>query len=201
MNFVLAIIAAYLIGSIPFSHIFPRLKGHDVRSKGTKNVGATNALVVAGPILGALALIGDIAKGYLVIFLAQTYFGEPWLVVAAGLAAIAGHDFSIFLRFKGGKGVATTGGELMAIDLGFLLVTGLFWILLIVVNRYFIRSTLIILACVPVAMWVLGMRPELIVFGVGAFLLALAAHREDVKRILAGQELNTSESINKAFKQ
>jgi glycerol-3-phosphate acyltransferase PlsY len=201
MNFVLAVIAAYLIGSIPFSHIFPRLKGHDVRHKGTKNVGATNALVVAGPILGALALIGDTAKGFLVVYFAQTYSGDPWLVALTGLAAIAGHDFSVFLDFKGGKGVATTGGALMAIDLGFTIVTVLFWILLIVISRYFIRSTLIILACVPAAMWVMGMRPELIVFGVGAFLLAVAAHREDVKRILAGQELNTSESIKKAFQK
>jgi acyl phosphate:glycerol-3-phosphate acyltransferase len=199
MNFVLAVIAAYLIGSIPFSHIFPRLKGHDVRSKGTKNVGATNALVVAGPILGALALIGDTAKGYLVIYLAQTYSGDPWLVAVAGLATIIGHDFSVFLDFKGGKGVATTGGALMAIDPGFAVVTVLFWVLLILISRYFIRSTLIILACVPLAMWVLGMSPALIVYGVGAFILAVIAHREDVRRILAGQELNTSESIKKAF--
>lgn len=199
MKLLLIILAAYLIGSIPFSHIFPKLKGHDVRQKGTKNVGATNALVVAGPLMGALALIGDTAKGYLVIYLAQTFSGLPWVISLAGLVAIVGHDFSLFLRFKGGKGVATTGGILLAIDPLFALVVVLFWVLLILISRYFIRSTLIVLGFVPLAMIVLGMSREIVIFGVGAFILALIAHREDVQKILSGRELTTAESVNKAF--
>jgi glycerol-3-phosphate acyltransferase PlsY len=195
----LIIVAAYLIGSIPFSHLFPRIKGHDVRQKGTKNVGATNALVVAGPLMGALALAGDIGKGYLVVYLAQIFSGNLWVIALAGLAAIIGHDFSVFLRFKGGKGVATTGGIFLAIDFLFGIVVLLFWVLLILISRYFIRSTLIILACVPVAMLILGLSKEVVFFGVGAFILALIAHREDVKKIISGTELTTSESMKKAF--
>ncbi|MFH1347484.1 MAG: glycerol-3-phosphate 1-O-acyltransferase PlsY [Candidatus Margulisiibacteriota bacterium] len=195
------VLLSYLLGSIPFSHIFPKLKGKDVRKGGTKNIGATNALVVAGPIMGVLALAGDIGKGYLAVYLAQQYLVVPWGITLAAVAAVIGHDFSIFLKFKGGKGVATTGGALFAIDLVFGISALLFWILLILISRYFIPSTIIILGCIPVAMWVLGMRVEFIAFGILAFILALYTHREDIERIISGKELNTSESIKKHLKK
>lgn len=197
MNVVLIVIASYLIGSIPFSHIFPKIKGKDVRQGGTKNVGATNALVVAGPLMGGLALLGDIVKGYLPVALAIYYFPSPWVAVAAGVAAIVGHDFSIFLKFKGGKGIATTAGVLFAINFVFGIVVALFWGLLILVTRYFIPSTIVVLFAIPIMMWVVGMRFEYIVFGIAALLLALYTHREDIKRIISGKELNTSESMKK----
>lgn len=205
MNFLVVIVLAYLLGSIPFSHIFPKLKGKDVRKSGTKNIGATNALVVAGPVFGALALAGDIAKGYLAVYFARQYLmGDPymmWGLMLAGIFAVIGHDFSIFLKFKGGKGVATTAGVLFAFDPLFGIAVSLFWILLIIVSRYFVPSTLIILGCIPVMMRVLGMRLEIIIFGVLAFVLALYTHREDIKRIVAGQELKTSESMNKYLRK
>lgn len=201
INILLVILIAYLIGSIPFSHIFPRIKGKDVRRAGTRNVGASNALVVAGPILGILALIGDIAKGYLAVSIAHYYSPLPWVAVAAGLAAVIGHDFSIFLRFKGGKGVATTGGALMAFDLVFAVFVLLLWILLILISRYFIPSTLIILGMVPCLMWVLGLRREYIIFSALAFGLALYTHRRDIVRIVSGRELKTSEAVKHYLKK
>ncbi|MFC1637667.1 glycerol-3-phosphate acyltransferase, partial [Candidatus Margulisiibacteriota bacterium] len=158
MEIFLIILGSYLLGSIPFSHLFPKIKGHDVRKKGTMNIGATNALVVAGPVLGALALAGDIAKGYLAVSLAVYYSPLPWVAAAAGLAAMLGHCFSIFLKFKGGKGIATMGGALLAFDLVFGIFVVLFWILLILVTRYFILSTLIMAALIPLMMWVLNKR-------------------------------------------
>lgn len=201
MKTIVVILVSYLLGSIPFSHIFPKLKGKDVRKGGTKNVGASNALVVAGPIMGALALAGDIGKGYLAVYLAQQYLVVPWGITLAAVAAVVGHDFSIFLKFKGGKGVATTGGALFRIDLIFGFFALLFWVLLILVSRYFIPSTLIILGCIPIAMWVLGMRVEYIVFGILAFILALYTHREDIRRIISGKELKTSDSMKKYLKK
>lgn len=201
MKFVGIILLSYLLGSIPFSHIFPKLKGLDVRKGGTKNIGASNALVVAGPIMGALALAGDIGKGYLAVYLAQQYLGVPWGITLAALAAVIGHDFSIFLKFKGGKGVATTGGALFGIDLIFGVFVLLFWILLILISRYFIPSTIIILGCIPIGMLVLGMRFEFIVFGIIAFILALYTHREDIGRIISGKELKTSDSMKKYLKK
>lgn len=195
MKPLLIVFLAYLLGSIPFSHIFPKLKGKDVRESGTKNVGATNALVVAGPIMGALALVGDIAKGYLPVALALYYNLDPWVVVFAGLAAVVGHDFSIFLKFRGGKGVATTGGVLLAIDPIFTVIIMLFWALLILITRYFIPSTIIIMGIVPILLFVFGKRFEFVFFAALAFVLALYTHREDIKRLIAGQELKTSEAV------
>ena len=195
MNVFLVCSLSYLLGSIPFSQIFPKIRGKDVRKGGTKNVGASNALVVAGPLMGALALIGDLAKGYLAAALTGYYFPDPWLAVLAGICAVIGHDFSIFLGFKGGKGVATTGGVFMALDPIFSSMVILLWILLILISRYFILSTLIILGSIPIMMWILGKRTEYIVFAVIAFALALYTHREDIKRILSGKELKTSEAV------
>ncbi len=196
MELLLLVVASYLLGSIPFSQIFPKLKGKDVQEKGTKNVGATNALVVAGPIMGVLALVGDVAKGFLAVALANYFFQPlPWPPVLAGLAAILGHDFSIFLKFKGGKGVATTGGTLLAMDPIFAGIVLLIWILLILVTRYFIPSTLIILGGLPLMMWTLNKRIEFITFALMVFVLALYTHREDMRRLLTGKELTTSDSI------
>jgi len=201
MNFLLLLVFSYLLGSIPFSHIFPRLKGKDIQSGGTKNVGATNALVVAGPLMGALALIGDVAKGFLAVYLAQKYFVDPWAVAFAGVFAVIGHDFSIFLKFKGGKGIATTAGVLLALDPILTLIVFLIWVLLIVVTRFFIPSTLIILGSLPIMLWVIGKRFEYIIFALLAFLLALYTHREDLKRFFSGQEFNTSEALSRYFKK
>ena len=198
---LLFVLLAYLIGSIPFSHIFPKIKGEDVRQKGTRNIGATNALVVAGPIIGALALVGDVGKGFLAIYLAQKYIALPWGVALVGLAAIVGHDFSLFLRFKGGKGVATTAGALLALSPGFAIVILLLWILLILISQYFIPSTLIIMGAIPVLMGVAGLRIEYIIFAGLAFLLGLYTHREDIRRLFDGKELKTTESVRKFLKK
>ncbi|MDD5593467.1 MAG: glycerol-3-phosphate 1-O-acyltransferase PlsY [Candidatus Margulisbacteria bacterium] len=203
MSSFLVILASYFIGSIPFSHIFPwLLKGHDVREKGTKNVGASNALVVAGKRAGLMALIGDIGKGIAVILLAR-YFGLPaWAIALTGLAAVVGHDFSIFLGFKGGKGVATAGGVLMALDPIFGTLTLLLWIFTMIVLRYFIPSTVLVLCFVPVFMW-LGSWPKeyILYFGVLNAMLAVYAHRANLQLFFAGQELTISESLAKHFKK
>jgi acyl phosphate:glycerol-3-phosphate acyltransferase len=195
MKIILIVLGSYLLGSIPFSHIFPRLKGKDVSKDGTRNIGATNALVVAGPFLGALALAGDIAKGYLAIYLAQHYSGIPWVIVLAGIAAVIGHDFSIFLRFRGGKGIATTGGILLAIDPFLTIIITLTWILMIIVTKYFIPSTLVMLGLIPFILFLAGKRIEYIAFGFFAFLIALYTHRNDIQRMISGKELKTSDAM------
>lgn len=195
----LVVIASYLIGSIPFSHIFPwLLKGHDVREKGTKNVGATNALVVGGKRAGILALAGDIGKGIAVISLAR-YFALPdWAIALSGLAAVIGHDFSVCLRFKGGKGVATAGGVLMALDPIFGTLMLCLWIFTMIVMRYFIPATVLVLCFVPVFMWLASWRIEYaLVFGVLNAMLAIYAHRANLKSFFEGKELTIQESLKK----
>ena len=201
MSFLI-IIAAYLIGSIPFSHIFPRLlKGHDVRQQGTGNVGASNALIVAGKWAGLLALAGDIAKGIAVIVLARCFGLADWAIAAVALAAVLGHDFPIFLGFKGGKGVAVTGGVLMALDPIFGTLVLLFWIFVMLIFRYFIPSTVLVLCLVPVLMWMGSWRVEYIIFGVINAGLGIYAHRANLRLFFTGKELTISETLAKHFKK
>jgi len=192
------LVVSYLLGSIPFSHLFPKkIKNRDVRLAGTKNVGATNALVVGGPLVGLLALIGDVAKGYLAVILARYFDSPDSLVALVAILAVIGHDFSIFLGFKGGKGVATTGGILLALDPIFTLITLCLWVLTMLVVRYFIPSTMIIFCFLPVLMWIGSWHGEYILFALINALLGLYAHRENLGAFFAGQELTIAEAIDK----
>jgi len=201
MNFVLVLAASYLIGSIPFSLLSSKLKGHDPRKAGTGNVGATNALVVAGPLAGLLALAGDIGKGSLAIYLARSYQLPPLGIALAGMAAVIGHDFSVFLKFKGGKGIATTGGALLGIDLIFGLLAMLMWFLCMAVVRYFIPGTILALGLIPIIMLIFSWPAEYVMFGLAAFFLAIYAHRFDLQKFFNGQELTIQESVAKFLKK
>ncbi|MFH1387306.1 MAG: glycerol-3-phosphate 1-O-acyltransferase PlsY [bacterium] len=196
MTTLFTIAASYLIGSIPFSYLFSKLKGADPRHGGSGNVGATNALVVGGPIVGILSLIGDISKGLVAVYIAQAA-GLPAIGISlTGLAAIIGHDFPVFLRFNGGKGVATTGGVLFAIDPIFTTILILLWVLGLIVIRYFIPTTVLVIGFIPVMMWMSSWPAEYFILGIGAFILALYAHRIDLKRYFSGQE----KSVGAAWK-
>jgi len=201
MKTVILIIIAYLIGSIPFSYLSSIIKGKDPRQGGTGNVGATNVLVVAGPLAGVLALVGDILKGYLVVMLARYFNLSDWGVVFCALSAVVGHDFSLFLGFSGGKGIATFGGALIAMDPLFALLVVLLWILAMVITRYFIPSTILILFLIPFLMWLGSWRIEYIFYALGALGLGLYTHRRDIKRFLDKKELTIQESMAKHLKK
>ncbi|MFA6431122.1 MAG: glycerol-3-phosphate 1-O-acyltransferase PlsY [Candidatus Margulisiibacteriota bacterium] len=201
MKLLFLIVLSYVIGSIPFSYLFPKLKGIDTRSSGTKNVGASNALLVSGPLAGVLSLIGDVLKGFIMIQLAR-YFGLSDIGIAfVGLVAVVGHDFSVFLRFNGGKGVATTGGVLLALDPIFTIMIVLFWILCMMLIRYFIPSTVLVLCLLPLIIWMSSWGWPYILMGIGFALLGLYAHRDDIRRFFAGEELTISQSLAKVFKK
>jgi glycerol-3-phosphate acyltransferase PlsY len=201
MNQILVILVSYLIGSIPFSYISSKAKGKDPRKTGTGNVGASNVVAVAGKRAGVIALTGDILKGIAAIAIARYYSLPDWGIALAGLAAVIGHDFSIFLGFKGGKGIATTGGVLIGLQPIFAFLVLLLWFLIMLVLRYFIPSTILVLCLVPFMMWMGSFRLEYIGFAVGALFLALYAHRNDIKRFLAGEELSISDSLAKYLKK
>jgi glycerol-3-phosphate acyltransferase PlsY len=197
MKLVLLILFSYLIGSIPFSYLFSRLKGHDVREKGSKNVGATNAFVVGGAGIGILSLAGDVFKGIFAILLAR-YFSLPAGGIAlCALAVIIGHDFPVFLKFRGGKGVATLGGVLLALDPIFTLLVILLWVLCILIFQYFIPSSVLVICFIPAMMWMGSWRWEYLVFAVINAGLGIFVHRQDLRRFFAGEELNISQSIAK----
>lgn len=197
VNPFLMILISYLIGSVPFSYFSSKLKGRNPKMEGTTNIGASNVMAIAGPLAGLMAVVGDVAKGFIVIELARSFLYPDWVIASCGLAAIIGHDFSVFLRFTGGKGVATTGGVLLGIDPIFSMLILLLWILTMLVLRYFIPSTILILILLPFMMWLGSFRMAYIFFASGALALALFTHRDDIKRILSGKELKIKDSLEK----
>ena len=196
MQFFFLILISYLIGSIPFSLIFAKLlKGVDVRRRGTGNVGATNTLVTAGRGAGILAVMFDITKGFAAVILARFLIGSDWSVVLAGVAAIVGHDFPVYLKFTGGKGISTTTGAIMAINPYVMLTSLLLYLVFIVITRYLILSSLLALAAIPVLFFLFKDGLPFMVFGVMALLIGLYAHRQDIERLLTGKELKLEASL------
>ncbi len=197
LNF-LFLVFSYLIGSIPFAFLSSKyIKGIDIRTVGSQNVGATNTLGHAGKLAGSLALIGDIGKGILVVFLAQHFIGDPFWVALSGFLVVLGHDFPIFLKFKGGKGVATTGGVLIGLDWPFALIMVLLWALTILVTRFYIMSSLIILGLIPFFMLVTCWQIEYVILYFCLWLLALYVHRFDIQRQIEGKESTVQEYFKK----
>lgn len=138
LNMVIAVVIAYLLGSIPFSYIIGKLKGIDIREHGSGNVGATNALRVLGTKTGIITLILDMGKGFLAVELCRILIpgAESGILVIVAITAILGHIFTIFLGFKGGKGVATSAGvfiDLMPLPC---LLALLLFIIIVAITRY-----------------------------------------------------------------
>ncbi|MBI5699220.1 glycerol-3-phosphate 1-O-acyltransferase PlsY [Candidatus Saganbacteria bacterium] len=189
MNLLFLFAAAYLIGSLPFSLIFAKLfKGVDVRQVGTGNVGASNTLVSAGKRAGILAALFDLTKGFAVIILARSFSGSDGVIALCAFLAIMGHDFPIYLRFKGGKGVATTIGALLAINPYAVWAGMALYIIFLILTRYLILSTLLAISLMPILLFYLKEDIWYIIFAVAAALLMVLVHREDVKRLIEGRE-------------
>lgn len=190
---LLAVLAAYLLGSVPFAVVCSRLFGlADPRSYGSKNPGATNVLRSGNKAAAALTLLGDMAKGWLAVFLAQT-FGPKYgfmdgLVGAVALAAFFGHLYPVFLRFKGGKGVATAAGVLLALDPSLGLITLGIWLGIAFTLRYSSLAALVAAAAAPVTAFLFwGSGTLLLVVGVIAIAL-IAKHWANLQRLMAGTE-------------
>lgn len=190
MNLLFLFLASYLIGSLPFSLIFAKLfKGVDVRQVGTGNVGASNTLVSAGKRAGILAALFDLTKGFAVIILARSISNSDWIIALAGFLAIVGHDFPVYLKFKGGKGVATTIGILIAINPYVVWMGMATYIAFLVLTRYLILSTLLAISLMPVLLFYLKEDNWYIIFTVAAAWLMIFVHREDVRRLVEGREI------------
>lgn len=189
-----AIALSYLVGSIPFGLVLVRLvMGIDIRSVGSGNIGATNAARAGGRALGLTVFLCDFAKGWLapaVLARELGRAGDDRLAVACGAAAVLGHCFPLYLRFRGGKGVATGCGALVALDPRIFLAGGAVWIATAAATRYAGLASILMGVAFPVAAWWLAgeKRPEL-VWGAGLLtVLILLRHRSNISRMLAGTE-------------
>ncbi len=184
------LVVAYLLGSVPFGLMMCRVfKGVDLREHGSGNIGATNAMRVLGKPLGLLAFLCDLGKGYVpAAFLGA---GDPQWAVACGAAAVCGHVWPIYLRFKGGKAVATGCGVLLAILPMVVAYAGLAWLLTLLIFGYVSLSSIVMGLAFPIAAWQLGGDPALILGSSGLTLLILVRHRSNIGRLLAGTESRT----------
>lgn len=182
------IIVSYLLGSVPSGYVLGRLAGVDVRRVGSGNVGATNVARVVGRGQGVLTLIADAAKGFIPVFTAiQFNMGLPTTVLA-GVAAFLGHLYPAFLKFKGGKGVATAFGLFLALaPFTTLILIGIF-ALVTMSSRAVSLGSITAAVAAPIILWLTSYPP--IVIGGGAFLAAMIIlrHSSNIKRLLAGTE-------------
>jgi glycerol-3-phosphate acyltransferase PlsY len=188
-------VAAYFLGSIPFGLLLAKLfGGTDVRKAGSGNIGATNVARVAGPLAGILTLLLDAAKGSAAVVLAARLTNESaiWMMVA-GFLALIGHCFPVWLRFKGGKGVATAAGVFLALcPLAMLGALSLF-ILVVVFWRYVSLGSVAAAAAIPLLMYLLWAPhhapPHVVTFGSLAIaMLVIYKHDANIQRLVEGEE-------------
>lgn len=186
---VIMVIFAYLLGSVPTGLLLARcVGGVDIRTTGSGNIGATNVYRTMGRTVGVMTLIGDCLKGLIPVLIAGgLQLAEPWLL-AIGLAAFLGHVFTIFLKFKGGKGVATALGVFLGLaPMAVLIVLGIF-ILVVFTTRYISLGSITAAAAMPLAVWLLGASPLKSATTAVIALIVIVKHHENIRRLLAGVE-------------
>jgi acyl phosphate:glycerol-3-phosphate acyltransferase len=182
-----ALLFGYLCGSIPFGVILTRLAGtQDLRSVGSGNIGATNVLRTGNKRLAAATLLGDMLKGTAAVLIALYFFG-PNPALAAGLGAFLGHLFPVWLRFKGGKGVATYIGVLLGLAWPAALAFCAIWLAVAAVTRYSSLAALIASAATPAVLLATSSGLEPVLFGVLTVILWIT-HRDNIARLLQGTE-------------
>jgi len=185
------IVVSYLIGAIPTGLIIVRiLSGEDIRRHGSGNIGTVNVMRVAGPATAALVLVVDILKGLVPVLLAMRLAAPAWVVVSGGLAAIAGHNWSVFLRFQGGKGIATSFGVLIGLSWQAAAVAAAIWLVTVAITRFSSLGSMLAVVSVPITLWRLHQPEESVYFGVIAALFAIYRHRANIQRLVAGTELH-----------
>ncbi|MBI3705840.1 MAG: glycerol-3-phosphate 1-O-acyltransferase PlsY [Rhizobiales bacterium] len=187
LAFSLALVFGYLLGSIPFGLLLTRAAGGpDVRSIGSGNIGATNVLRTGRKGLAAATLLCDMLKGTAAVLVAMHYAGAEAALVA-GFGAFLGHLFPVWLKFKGGKGVATYIGVLLALAWPAALIFGAIWLAVAAVSRYSSLAALVASALTPATLWLLG-HPSIAVLFLLLSLLLWLMHRANIARLLNGSE-------------
>ena len=185
-------LAGYLAGSIPTGYLLVRaLKGQDIRKFGSGNTGATNVGRILGKPWAVFVALFDMAKGGLVVLSALSAgVSSPWVLAVTAFAGVIGHNYPVWLRFSGGKGVATSFGVLFFLDPLATLIGGASWALLVKGTRTVSLSSMVSLVIVLLALWVLGSPLPYIYTALLLFLLSAWRHRENIRRLVEGTERN-----------
>ncbi|MFY9402065.1 MAG: glycerol-3-phosphate 1-O-acyltransferase PlsY [Candidatus Omnitrophota bacterium] len=199
---ILLIIVSYIIGSIPTAYLFVRIiKGIDIRKTGSGNVGATNALRILGKGWGFSVLFLDILKGFLPVFFLGTlisdrisFIQEHNLLIIIGFCAICGHNWTLFLKFKGGKGVATTLGVLLALSFKIqglkiaLALIVLIWVVSFIFFRIISLSSILAALTFPLFILILKLPLSIIIISFLLSVFIILRHKSNLKRLIKGEE-------------
>ena len=189
INLVIVAVYSYLLGSIPFGLVLTKIfLKKDIREIGSGNIGATNALRTGNKALGYSTLILDILKAILPIIYVKIFYEDSLYV--ASLCAFLGHVFPIWLKFKGGKGVATYVGILFAINIYFGIIFTISWFVTFFISKYSSLSSLIGAASIPIYLLILTQFDQVIFFTI-MFVLIFFTHRENIKRLKNKEEIKT----------
>lgn len=185
----LVCLLSYLVGSIPNGLIIGKtIWGIDLREHGSHNIGATNAWRTIGKTAGFTIFFLDLLKGVLGVWFGMKFGGTPLALVFGGIFAIVGHSCSIFLKFKGGKGVATGLGVIaMLMPMPTLIVFGV-WLIIVKITGYVSLGSIVAAALVPALAWYFDRPREIVLFGVLAAAFIIVRHRENISRLLSGTE-------------
>lgn len=178
---------SYLLGSIPTGYIICRfLKGIDIRTVGSGNIGATNVARVVGKKWGIITLILDMLKGFIAVVMARD---KPDLLrIGCALAVICGHNWTVFLRFRGGKGVATTAGALIGLLPNVFLSCLCIWLIVFIITKYVSLASIIAGISLPIFLTVYKEPKIFQILGVVLSVVGILRHKENIKRLLKGEE-------------
>ncbi len=192
MRIALFLAAAYLLGSTPSSWLAGRAGGVDLGERGSGNLGGTNVFRVLGWRYAVPVIVADVAKGFVPVWLFPAWdgAGSPQLALAYGVAAIGGHVWSIFLRFRGGKGVATSAGVLLALAPVATAAGALVWGGMVLLTRTVSMASLTAATGLPVLAWLLDAPLETVGFTAALALFVWWTHRDNVSRLARGEELS-----------
>lgn len=197
MKIALVVVCCYLLGSIPFGYIVVKLiKKVDIRKFGSGNIGATNTLRILGLPLAALVAIGDIGKGIFSIYLVHYLNLDTSLIlIIAGLAVICGHDWSLFLGFKGGKGIATTLGVVVALNSTIAILAVITWLIVLISTRYVSLSSIFSLIATFIFTICFKQPHEYIVFATIVMIIGIFKHKDNIIRLKTKKERKIGEKI------
>jgi glycerol-3-phosphate acyltransferase PlsY len=193
LAFASVAVGAYLLGSIPTGFLLAKARGLDIRAVGSGNIGATNVFRALGRTAGSLVLLADAAKGFaactllpLVVSSASPARGA--LTILAGVCAVLGHNYTCWLGFRGGKGIATSAGVLaawMPLALG---LAAAVWLVTFVVSRFVSLASIAAATALPFGVWLTSGNLTLILISVGLSVMAIFKHRSNIQRLLSGTE-------------
>jgi glycerol-3-phosphate acyltransferase PlsY len=197
LSYIASAIAAYLVGSIPTGFLVAKAKGIDIRSVGSGNIGATNVFRILGKPAGVFVLVFDGLKGFaacawfsdvIIKAFAVAAEEEVYLRLVAGLAVVVGHNFTCWLKFKGGKGIATSAGVLAALVPWALIIILSIWIILFVLTRYVSLGSVAAAFTLPFATWLTTKNWTLTIVTGALGALAIYKHKGNIQRLLSGTE-------------